>query len=125
MRYIICHNYCELVIPNPDNRKNMLEIIALIFLCKRNGDLATQKGLKPGIWKMYTVLAWIMAEFVGLGIGLSMFGKQNLLQVGMVGIFTAFGGYLLVKYILENKPDNTFEDEVKKIGVDDLRPPKV
>lgn len=103
----------------------MLEIIALIFLCKRNGDLATQKGLKPGIWKMYTVLAWIVAEFVGIGIGLSMFGKQNLLQVGMIGIFTAFGGYLLIKYILENKPDTYNNEEVKKVGVDDLRPPKV
>ena len=63
----------------------MLEIIALIFLCKRNGALATTKGLKPGTWKMYTILAWIVAEFIGIGIGISMFGKQNLLTVGMVG----------------------------------------
>ena len=103
----------------------MLEIIALIFLCKRNGELATQKGLKPGTWKMYTILAWILAEFIGIVIGLSMFGRQNIFAVGLVGIFTAFGGYLFIRYTLENKPDNTFNDDVKKVGVDDLRPPKV
>jgi hypothetical protein len=102
----------------------MLEIIALIFLCKKNGDLALQKGLKPGLWKLYTVLAWIMAEFIGLGIGVSMFGKTNLVAVGMVGIFTAFGGYLLIRFILENKPGNDYKDDIKKIGIDDLRPPK-
>lgn len=104
----------------------MLEIIALIFLCKKNGELAIMKGLKPGIWKMYTILAWILAEFIGIAIGFSMFGRQNIFAVGGVGIFTAFGGYLLIKYILENKPDTTtYEDDVKKIGVDDLRPPKL
>ncbi|HMO61248.1 MAG TPA: hypothetical protein PKC39_01170 [Ferruginibacter sp.] len=101
----------------------MLEIIALIFLCRKNGTLAAQKGLKPGVWKLYTVLAWLLAEFIGIGLGLSMFGKTNLIAVGMVGLFTAFGGYLLIKFILENKPGN-FTDDVNKIGIDDLRPPK-
>ncbi|MFT3681819.1 MAG: hypothetical protein QM791_16220 [Ferruginibacter sp.] len=102
-----------------------MDIIALIFLCRMNGKLALQKGLKPGLWRLYTVLAWIFAEFVGFGIGVSMFGlnKENLLSVGLVGIFTAFGGYLVIKFILENKPD-AYTDDVNKIGIDDLRPPK-
>ncbi len=100
----------------------MIEIIALIYLCKSNGVLALQKGLKPGTWKMYTILAWIMAEIAGIAIGFTMFGKQNLLAVAAIGLFAAFGGYLVIKFILENKPD-AFTDEVNKISVDDLRPP--
>ncbi len=47
----------------------MLEIIALIFLTKEIGKIAAGKGLKPGVWKLYTVLAWIAGEFVGAVIG--------------------------------------------------------
>jgi hypothetical protein len=125
---LFADNFAELVFSNPLNRKNMLDIIALIFLCKRNGVLALQKGLKPGMWKVYTILAWICAEMIGFAIGVSMFGKpakQNLWAIGGVGIFTAFGGYLLVRFILENKPDAYNNDEINKVGVDDLRPPKV
>lgn len=113
-----------------------IEIIALIFLSKKNGALALQKGLKPSLWKLYTILAWICGEFAGALIGLLMFGETNfldfakmppalILQISAVGLFTAFGGYLLIRYILENKPDNnSIEEEIKQIGVDDLRPPK-
>lgn len=102
----------------------MLEIIALVFLCKRNGALAEKKGLKPGTWKMYTVLGWILAEFVSLFIGMAMFGKESLIAVLAIGLFGAFGGYLFVRYILENKPDAAIEDDIRQIGVDDLHPPK-
>lgn len=102
----------------------MLEIIALIFLCKKNGALAARKGLKSGTWKAYTVLAWIIAEVFGLIIGMQLFGQTNIIGVMGIGIFGAFGGYLVVKYILENKPDETMEEEINQIGVDDLRPPK-
>ena len=84
----------------------MLEIIALFFLCRKNGQLAIQKGLVPRTWKWYTILAWIAGEFLGVGIGVSLFGMLNLVGILSTGIFTAFGGYLLVRYILENKPDS-------------------
>jgi hypothetical protein len=100
----------------------MLEIIALIFLCKRNGSLAEKKGLKPGMWKGYTVAAWMLMEFLGIFIGMMMFGRTNLIAIFAVGIFSAFGGYLFVRYNLENKPDD-LEEDVNRIGVDDLQPP--
>jgi hypothetical protein len=103
-------------------RKIMLEIIALIFLCKKNGVLAEKKGLKPGTWKLYTVIAWIVTEFFGIFIGMMMFGKTNLVAVFATGIFGAFGGYLFIRYNLENRPDN-LEEDVNHIGVDDLQPP--
>lgn len=99
----------------------MLEIIALIFLCKKNGDLAFRKGLKPGTWKLYTVLAWIVAEIVGVIIGMMIFGQENLIGLMLLGLACAFGGYLLVRAILEKKPD-PIEEDINSIGVNDLRP---
>ncbi len=110
----------------------IIEIIALFFLCKNNGKLALQKGLKPGIWKLYTVIAWLAAECIGCILGLVMFGQgqtnlvkmeqKNLFQISFVAVFCAFGGYLIIKYILANKPD-TEDHDINIISVDDLRPP--
>ena len=102
----------------------MLEVIALIFLCKSNGNLASKKGLKPTTWKIYTAVAWIVAEIIGVFmIGLPMFGKTNILALMGVGVFCAIGGYLFVRKTLENKPD-AFDDDINQVSVDDLAPPK-
>jgi len=101
----------------------MLEIIALIFLCKRNGILAEKKGLKPSTWKLYTITAWIVMEFLGILLGMVMFSTTNLLVVFAIGIFAAFGGYLFVRYNLENKPDS-LEEDINHISVEDLHPPR-
>lgn len=101
----------------------MLEIVALYFLCKKNGALAAQKGLPAGTWKFYTVLAWLACEIIGVGLGISMFGQTNIVAIMGMGIFSAFGGYLIIKYLLENKP-NTIDNDINNIGIDDLRPPQ-
>jgi hypothetical protein len=41
----------------------------------------------------------------------------------LIGVASAFGGYLFIKYILEKKPD-FYEDDINSIGVDDLHPPR-
>ena len=101
----------------------MLEVIALIFLCKSNGKLAEKKGLKPTTWKIYTAVAWIAAEVIGFMLGLSMFDKTNIFAIMGVGVFCAIGGYLFVRHTLENKPD-ALDDNINQISVDDLAPPK-
>ena len=101
----------------------MLEIIALIFLCKKNGILAAQKGLKPNTWKIYTVLAWLAAESAGVIIGLMLFGKEDLYGIMAFALACAFGGYLIIKNVLERKED-FFEDEIDTISIDDLGPPR-
>jgi hypothetical protein len=101
----------------------MLEIIALIVLCKKNGNLATQKGLKPGTWKWYTVLAWIVAEMIGVMLGIALFGQENIIGIMSLGLVSAFGGYLFIKSVLDKKPDS-FDEEINRIGVDDLHPPR-
>ncbi len=114
----------------------LIEIIALFFLCKRNGALAIQKGLSASKWKWLTILGWFTAEIVGLMFGIMLFGninvedfkdidtleKSNLYGLWAIGMISAFGGYLIVKSILEKKP-NLFDEDINKIGVNDLRPP--
>ena len=102
----------------------MLEIIALIFLCKKNGDLAIRKGLKPGIWKFYTVIAWVIAELFGMSLIFDPLGNNDILSLMAIGITFAFGGFLLVHATLSKKPDvHNEEEDINKIGINDLRPP--
>lgn len=105
----------------------MIEIIALIFLCKKMGNLAIQKGLKPGTWKIYTLLAWFVAEILGMILAVAIFGQdiikpENLISVMALALISAYGGYLFIKSVLDKKPDS-FEEDINSIGVDDLHPP--
>jgi hypothetical protein len=102
----------------------MIEIIALFFLCRTNGRLAIKKGLPEKRWWLKTVIAWIVAEFIGVILGISLFGTANLYAVLGTGLFSAFGGYLFIRNLLEKMPDG-MEDDINRIGVDDLRPPKI
>jgi len=83
----------------------MIEIIVLYFLCKQIGLMALEKGLNPTTWKIYTILAWISAEFIGVIIGALLFGfnLNNLFGLMAFALACAFGGYLLVRKTLENK----------------------
>ena len=100
-----------------------MDLIILFFLAKGIGRLAVQKGLPPGMWKLYTVLAWLAGEFIGVAIGMLIFGQDNLFSILIVALGCAFPGYLIVKNILEKKPD-VFDEEVNQVSVDDLHPPR-
>lgn len=101
----------------------MIEIIALIYLCKKNAELAIRKGLSPGRWKWYTVIGWLTAEVAGSLLGMLLFGTANIYGLMALGLVSAFGGYLYVKALLEKQPDN-FDDDINKIGISDLQPPR-
>lgn len=102
----------------------MIEIIALVFLCWMNGKLAEKKGLPRKAWWLNTILAWVAAEFIGVASGILLYGKENLYPILAIGLFAGFGGYLLVKFTLEKKPDVNDDKDVDRIGVDDLQPPR-
>jgi hypothetical protein len=89
----------------------MLEIFSLYFLCKKIGGIAHQKGLSQNRWKIYTFLAWIGFEILGAIISVALFGfdMNNLMGLGLFALASAFGGYLLILRILENKPDRIEE----------------
>jgi len=86
----------------------MLEIVLLFFLCKKIGVMATEKGLNPKKWKLYTILYWILFEFIGCFLGIAMFGFNinNLFGLMSFAIVCAFGGFLIVRHKLENKEPN-------------------
>lgn len=89
----------------------MIEIIALVFLTKEVGRLATQKGLPSGRWKFNCVVTWILMEILGLIIGLFFFGKDNLVSIVLVGLGFAATGYFMVKNYLQNLPDITSRNQ--------------
>lgn len=99
----------------------MIEIIVLVFLTIHMGKIAARKGLKPGTWRLYTVLSWLGGEIVGVIIGLFIFDKANIISLMLMGIAGALGGYFIIKSALDKKPDN-MDDDINRIGVDDLRP---
>lgn len=101
-----------------------MDLIILYFLCKKIGKIALTKGLNSGRWKLYTAVSFIGAEIVGLGFGMATFGKNDLAGLGALGMVSAFGGYLIVKATLDKKPDTFDEEDINKIGVNDLQPPR-
>lgn len=101
----------------------MIEIIALVFLCRKNGLLAERKGLSPNRWKWYTVAGWVTAEFLGLFLGVVLLGNTDIYSLFAMGLVCAFGGYLYIHALLKKMPDNIDED-INKIGISDLQPPR-
>ena len=100
----------------------MLEIIAIIILSRKNGQLAVQKGLKSGTWIWYSVLAWIGFEIAGIIIGFLSFGEENFWATYFLAVGLAVSSYFFVRSILNKKPDIMNDDEINRIGVKDLYP---
>ena len=99
----------------------MLEIIVLFFLTRYIGKLAISKGLNPGTWKLFTVLAWFGAETTGIIAGVALFGTSELFGLAALGMVCGVGSFLIIKASLLKRPDN-MEDDINKIGVRDLYP---
>jgi hypothetical protein len=87
----------------------------LFFLAREIGRLAKRKGLKTVTWRIYTVLAWIISELIGLMVGFIFFDKDNLFSIGMIGITFAITSYFIIKAQLNKLPDY-FEDDIDNIG---------
>ncbi|MBL7774271.1 MAG: hypothetical protein JNM95_15540 [Chitinophagaceae bacterium] len=93
----------------------MLDLIALIFLTRYIGNIAREKKLDVLTWKLYTVLAWFAGLFVGVSIGMALFGTKNTLEllkpentkamisVMLVGYMGAIAGFHVLKTILSKK----------------------
>lgn len=93
----------------------MIEIIALIFLCRQMGRLAITKGERPLKWKVITILGWFAAEILGLILGAMFLGTDNLIGLMLIGLMSAVGGYLIAKAQLEKLPD-VYDDDIDNLG---------
>lgn len=94
----------------------MLEIIALIFLTKEIGKIAATKGLKPTKWKIYTIIAWLISEIIGVVVGVMIFGADNVVSVILVGITFAITSFFIIKAQLNKLPDESFDDDINNVG---------
>lgn len=83
----------------------MIEIIALVFLAGKMGQLAEQKGQKKSRWKLYTVLAWFGAEFLGIFLSIILFKTDDLFSLLPLGYGLAIGSYFLLRSVLQKMPD--------------------
>lgn len=94
----------------------MLEIIILIFLAKEIGNLAARKGLKPGLWKFYLVIGWIIMELLGATVGVIIFGPGNIFSIFLVAVAFAISSYFYIKANLNKRPDAGLDDDISNIG---------
>jgi len=92
-----------------------LDLIILFFLAREIGRLAAKKGLKPGTWRLYTVVGWLITEIIGIFIGLMIFDKDNLFSIAMIGIAFAITSYFIIKAQLNKLPDY-FDDDINNMG---------
>jgi predicted branched-subunit amino acid permease len=91
-----------------------LDLIILFFLAREIGRLAYKKGLKSLTWKIYTAVAWIFSEIIGIMAGFLFFDKDNLFSIGMIGLTFALTSYFIIKAQLNKLPD--FDDDINRIG---------
>lgn len=110
----------------------MFEIVLLGFLAYRNSLLAKVKGQNPVLWAFVTVAAFLVFMVIGGMFVIFTFCKdainlnqissfdpkqreaasqqlQQVLSANPLHMITielfAIGGYLLIRYILDKKPD--------------------
>lgn len=91
-----------------------MDLIILIFLTWKIGKVAVRKGLKPFTWRAYNVIGWLFFEIIGMIVGLAIFGKDNLVSVGLVGFTFAITSYFLINAQLNKLPD--IEDKIDNPG---------
>lgn len=85
-----------------------MDIIFLIFACFYISKRAKAKGLEPKPWVLRLIGIYILFELIGGFISM-MITKNNLTMAAIFGFFCALGGFLLVKYKLDNTPENKTE----------------
>lgn len=55
----------------------MLEIILLIFLCKKIGAIIREKGRSPVAFQVLTVFLWFGGEIAGAVVGIIVSGNEE------------------------------------------------
>lgn len=83
----------------------MLEILAVIFLSGKIGELAVRKGQNKKKWKIYTILGWFVSEIAGIIIGISIFGAEALVPLFLLGYSLAILSYFAIRQSLQKLPD--------------------
>ena len=74
----------------------MLEIFAIISLCRVNKNNAIKKGRRPGGFIALTIILWVVFELIGMVIGLFVFGTESSYLAALLIALpcAAFGGLI-------------------------------
>jgi hypothetical protein len=80
---------------------NMLEILMLVFLTRKVGEIVGAKGRKAGWYKFMTVLLWFGGEVVGAIIGALIVGVSGGPQ-GFIYLFALVGAVVgaIASYVI-------------------------
>ena len=101
----------------------MHELFLSIYFAYKNSLIAKAKGLNTVLWVFITIFAFLVAEVIGVGLVMAFFYRggndpgavkaflfSHPLQIVFI-YFTAIGGCLFVRYVLENKRGSSHEAE--------------
>lgn len=98
-----------------------MDILVFVLFSILNGKLAKKKGLRQGPWIWRTIGAMFAGAFLGSMIisagykgSIDVASMQKFLSDNPLKVITMYmleiGGGLLVRYILEKKPDATSQE---------------
>jgi hypothetical protein len=82
----------------------MLEIIMLIILSKRIGNIAESKGLQGGAYKALLVGLWIVGEILGIVAYAALDGDSTLFLLMMSFAGAGIGGAIAFAVANNAKP---------------------
>lgn len=83
----------------------MLELIALYFIYKEAGCLASEKGYSPARWRTRAIITWFLGELTGLFVMMTYFPGQLMVSL-IIGISMVYLSYLILKKHWDTLPYN-------------------
>lgn len=89
----------------------MLEIFAIISLCRVNKNNAIKRGRRPGGFIALTIILWVVFELIGMVIGYAILGVDNgYLAVLLIALPCAALGGLISFLITKNVSQGNYVD---------------
>jgi hypothetical protein len=85
----------------------MLEIILIIFLSKKIGQIAEEKKQSKALFKFMFVVLWILGEFIGAIIGLNLTKGLTVYLFALIG--AALGA--IISFAIVNNLKNMIIEE--------------
>ncbi|WP_118973769.1 hypothetical protein [Taibaiella koreensis] len=95
----------------------MLEILVLIYLCRRVKGIVAPKGYSAGGWQVRVVLIWFGLEIAGAFLS-AAFGATLIIAV-LSGLLCAILGAIILQQKAQSLPDRNINDWMDKMGKDD------
>ena len=83
----------------------MLEIFALIYLTKKNGNIAKEKGHSKGSYIFLTIALWFGGEIIGAIIGVMITEGMGAYIFAFIG---AIMGAIISYQIVKNLSDKNY-----------------